>query len=134
MTGTEEKFKRFKRDLRATAKLCKRAYRLSEENARLRKALEKYADSEHHFSVVDGKVWEVFDNGYGVDEQEFGTWARKALNEKGERMKDLLETLIALGMILAFLCVPFVIGLLFLPVAVLGTVGYCLCDLLKRKP
>ena len=38
-------------------------------------------------------------------------------------MKDLLETMVALGMILAFLCVPFVIGLLFLPVAVLGTVG-----------
>lgn len=134
MTETEEKFKRFKRNLRATAKLCKRAYRLSEENARLRKALEKYADSEHHFSVVDGKVWEVFDNGYGVDEQEFGTWARKALNEKGERMKDLLETLVAIGVVLACLCVPFVIGLLFLPVAVLGTLGYCLYDLLKRKP
>ena len=25
-------------------------------------------------------------------------------------------------------------GLLFLPVAVLGTLGYCLYDLLKRKP
>lgn len=49
-------------------------------------------------------------------------------------MKDLLETMVALGMILAFLCVPFVIGLLFLPAAVLGTVGYCLYDLLKRKP
>ena len=85
MTGTEEKFKRFKRDLKATAKLCARAYRLSEENARLRKALEKYADSEHHFSVVDGKVWEVFDNGYGVDEQEFGTWARKALNGREKK-------------------------------------------------
>ena len=84
MTETEEKFKRFKRDLRATAKLCARAYRLSEENARLRKALEKYAAPEHHFSVVDGKVWEVFDNGYGVDEQEFGTWARNALNERGK--------------------------------------------------
>lgn len=48
-------------------------------------------------------------------------------------MKDLLETMIALGMILAFLCAPFVIGLLFLPVAVLETVGYCLYDLLKRK-
>lgn len=48
-------------------------------------------------------------------------------------MKDLLETLVAIGMILAFLCVPFVIGLLFLPAAVLGTVGYCLYDLLKRK-
>lgn len=84
MTGTEEKFKRFKQDLRATAKLCARAYRLSEENARLRKALEKYAAPEHHFSVVDGKVWEVFDNGYGVDEQEFGTWARNALNGRGK--------------------------------------------------
>lgn len=49
-------------------------------------------------------------------------------------MKDLLETMVALGMILAVLCVPFVIGLLFLLVAVLGTVGYCLYDLLKRKP
>lgn len=54
--------------------------RLKSENARLRKALEKYAAPEHHFSVVDGKVWEVFDNSYGVDEQEFGTWARNALN------------------------------------------------------
>ena len=49
-------------------------------------------------------------------------------------MKDLLETLVAIGVVLAFLCAPFVIGLLFLPVAVLGTVGYCLYDLLKRKP
>ena len=49
-------------------------------------------------------------------------------------MKDLLVTLVAIGMILEFLCVPFVIGLMFLPVAVLGTVGYCLYDLLKRKP
>ena len=49
-------------------------------------------------------------------------------------MKDLIETIVALGVVLAFLCVPFVIGLMFLPVAVLGTVGYCLCDLLKRKP
>lgn len=80
MTETEERFKRFKRDLRATAKLCARAYRLSEENVRLREALEKYAAPEHHFSVVDGRIWEVFDNGYGVDEQEFGTWARNALN------------------------------------------------------
>lgn len=31
------------------------------------------------FSIVDGKVLEVFDNGYGVDDQEFGTWARDAL-------------------------------------------------------
>ena len=54
--------------------------RLKTENARLRKALEKYAAPEHHFSVVDGKVLEVFDNSYGVDEQEFGTWARNALN------------------------------------------------------
>lgn len=53
---------------------------LDYENAQLRKALEKYAAPEHHFSVVDGKVWEVFDNSYGVDEQEFGTWARNALN------------------------------------------------------
>ena len=50
------------------------------ENKRLRRALEKYADPEHHFSVLDGKVWEVFDNGDGVDDQEFGTWAREALN------------------------------------------------------
>lgn len=49
-------------------------------------------------------------------------------------MKDLIETIVALGVVLAFLCVPFVIGLMFLPVAVLGTVGYCLYDLLKRKP
>ncbi len=49
-------------------------------------------------------------------------------------MKDLLETLAAIGVVLTCLCVPFVIGLLFLPVAVLGTVGYCLYDLLKRKP
>ena len=49
-------------------------------------------------------------------------------------MKELLETLVAIGVVLAFLCVPFVIGLLFLPVAVLGTFGYCLSDLLKRKP
>lgn len=48
-------------------------------------------------------------------------------------MKELIETIVALGMILVFLCVPFVIGLLFLPLAVLGTVGYCLYDLLKRK-
>lgn len=48
-------------------------------------------------------------------------------------MKDLLETLVAISVVLAFLCVPFVIGLLFLPVAVFGTVGYCLYDLLKRK-
>ena len=54
--------------------------RLKAEKARLREALEKYAAPEHHFSVVDGKVWEVFDNSYGVDEQEFGTWARNALN------------------------------------------------------
>lgn len=53
---------------------------LESENARLREALEKYAAPEHHFSVVDGKVWEVFDNSYGVDEQEFGTWAHNALN------------------------------------------------------
>ena len=53
---------------------------LKAEKARLREALEKYAAPEHHFSVVDGKVWEVFDNSYGVDEQEFGTWARNALN------------------------------------------------------
>ena len=84
MTGAEEKFRRLKRDLRATAKLCARAYRLSEENVRLRKALEKYAAPEHRFSVADGKVWEVFDNGYGVDEQEFGTWARNALNGRGK--------------------------------------------------
>ena len=49
---------------------------LNDENIQLRKALEKYADPEHHFSFVDCKVWEVFDNSYGVDEQEFGTWAR----------------------------------------------------------
>ena len=49
-------------------------------------------------------------------------------------MKDLIETIIALGVVLAFLCVPFVIGLMFLPVAVLGTLGCCLYDLLKRKP
>ena len=49
-------------------------------------------------------------------------------------MRNLLETIITLGVVLAFLCVPFVIGLLFLPAAVLGTVGYCLYDLLKRKP
>ena len=49
-------------------------------------------------------------------------------------MKDLLETLVAIGVVLAFLCVPFVIGFLFLPIAVLGTLGYCLYDLLKRKP
>lgn len=49
-------------------------------------------------------------------------------------MRNLLETMVALGMILAFLCVPLVIGLLFLPIAVLGTLGYCLYDLLKRKP
>ena len=53
--------------------------KLEAENKRLRRALEKYADFEHHFSIVDGKVLEVFDNGYGVDDQEFGTWARDAL-------------------------------------------------------
>ena len=57
-----------------------RIWELDNENIRLREALEKYAAPEHHFSVVDGKVWEVFDNSYGVDEQEFGTWARNALN------------------------------------------------------
>lgn len=58
--------------------------KLEAENARLRRALEKYADFEHHFSIVDGKVWEVFDNGDGVDEQEFGTWARDALKGGAE--------------------------------------------------
>ena len=51
---------------------------------KLEEALKKYADPEHHISVVDGKVWEVFDNGYGVDDQEFGTWARKALEEEND--------------------------------------------------
>lgn len=37
-------------------------------------------------------------------------------------MKELAENLVAIGLVLAFLCVPFVIGLLFLPIAVLGTV------------
>lgn len=48
-------------------------------------------------------------------------------------MKDFVETMVALGIALAMLCVPFVIGLLFLPVAVLGTLGYCLYDLLKKE-
>lgn len=47
---------------------------------KLEEALRKYADPEHHIYIVNGKAWEVFDTGDGVDEQAFGTWAKEALN------------------------------------------------------
>ena len=63
---------------------CRACKSYSQERIRkLEEALKKYADPEHHISVVDGKAWEVFDNGYGVDEQEFGTWAKGVLNDQG---------------------------------------------------
>lgn len=46
-------------------------------------------------------------------------------------MKELTEKIIAIGLALALLCTPFVIGILLLPIVVLGTLLFCIVGKIK---
>ena len=48
-------------------------------------------------------------------------------------MEKLAGTIAACGLLLAFVGSTVIVGLLFLPVVVLWTLGYCVYDLMKRK-
>lgn len=48
-------------------------------------------------------------------------------------MEKLAGTIAACGLLLAFVGSAVIVGLLFLPVVVFLTVGYCAYDLMKRK-
>ena len=49
------------------------------------------------------------------------------------KMEKLAGTIAACGLLLAFVGSAVIVGLLFLPVVVLWTLGYCVYDLMKRK-
>ena len=49
------------------------------------------------------------------------------------KMEKLAGTIAAFGLLLAFVGSAVIVGLLFLPVVVLWTLGYCAYDLMKRK-
>lgn len=48
-------------------------------------------------------------------------------------MEKIAGTIAACGLLLAFVGSAVIVGLLFLPVVVLWTLGYCAYDLMKRK-
>ena len=54
------------------------------------------------------------------------------INKEG-KMEKLAGTIAACGLLLAFVGSAVIVGLLFLPVVVLWTLGYCVYDLMKRK-
>ena len=56
-----------------------------------------------------------------------------AKSKEREKMEKLAGTIVACGLLLAFVGSAVIVGLLFLPVVVLWTLGYCVYDLMKRK-
>lgn len=55
----------------------------------------------------------------------------KEIKKEGAKMKELTEKIIAIGLALALLCTPFVIGILLLPIVVLGTLLFCIVGKIK---